>query len=53
MYTGTIITDLMAAVIRAEQLAEARRIADDRELKEIFAMEITIGEGDQILMGAA
>ncbi len=53
MYTGTIISDLMAAVERAERLAEAKRISEQRELHEIFAMQIPIVEGDEILVGAA
>jgi hypothetical protein len=53
MYTGTMISDLMAAVDRAERVAEEKRIAEQRELHEIFAMQIPIVEGDGILMGAA
>jgi hypothetical protein len=53
MYTGTIITDLMAAVDRAERRALQNRIADDRELHEIYAMQIPITEGDGLLLGAA
>jgi len=53
MYTGTIITDLMAAVDRAERRALENRIADDRELHEIFAMQIPVTEGDGLLVGAA
>jgi hypothetical protein len=58
MFTGTLINDLMAAVDRAEQKAERRRIADDRELQAIFSMQIPATPGDQILtrqvfMGAA
>lgn len=53
MYTGTIIAELMAAVDRAEQRALDNRIADDRELHEIFAMQIPLSEGDGLLVGAA
>jgi hypothetical protein len=53
MYTGTIITDLMEAVDRAERRALEERIVDDRELHEIFAMEIPISDGDRLLVGAA
>ena len=53
MYTGTLIRDLMAAVERAETRAEQRRIAEEQELRAIFAMQIPVTEGDQLLMGAA
>jgi len=53
MYTGTIITDLMAAVDRAERRALENRSAEDRELHEIYAMQISINEGDGLLVGAA
>jgi hypothetical protein len=53
MYTGTIITDLMAAVDRAERRALENRIAEDRELHEIFAMQVLIREDDGLLVGAA
>lgn len=52
MYTGTIITDLMAAVDRAERRAVQARIAEDQELREIFSMQIPIFE-DGLLLGAA
>lgn len=52
MYTGTLIRDLMAAVERAELRAEQGRMADEQELRAIFAMEIPITE-DKLLMGAA
>jgi len=53
MYTGTLITDLMATVERAEQKAEQQRVAYERELRTIFAMQIPLTERDQFLMGAA
>ena len=57
MYTGTLITDLMAAVkwaeIQAAHRAELRRIAEEQELQAIFAMQIPIEETTQILSGAA
>ena len=53
MYTGTLITDLMATVERAEQKAEQKRIAYERELREIFAMQIPLTPADRVLMGAA
>lgn len=53
MYTGTIITKLMAAVDRAERRALEQRIAEDQELHEIFTMQIPVTEGDRLLVGAA
>ena len=53
MYTGTLISDLMATVERVGQKVERQRVADDRELRAIFAMQIPVVEGDQIYMGAA
>ena len=53
MYTGTVIRDLMATVERAERRAEQRRIAEEQELRAIFAMQIPITEAGQLLVGAA
>jgi uncharacterized protein YggE len=53
MYTGTVIRDLMAAVERAERRAEQLRIAEERELHSIFAMQIAVNEGEPVFMGAA
>ena len=53
MYTGTLISDLMETVDRAEQRAERQRIADEQELRTIFAMQIPLTEGDKVFMGAA
>jgi len=53
MYTGTLISDLMATVQRAEQTAKRQQTALQQELHEIFAMRIAIADGDQLLMGAA
>jgi hypothetical protein len=50
-YTGTMISDLMATVERAERKAEQQKVAD--ELHAIFAMRIPIAENEQIFMGAA
>jgi hypothetical protein len=51
MHTGTVISDLMATVERAEQ--KARQIVIEQELHAIFAMQIPLTEGDQVFMGAA
>ncbi len=53
MYTGTLISSLMAAAERVEQKLEDQRMADDRELRAIFSMQIPIADGDQVFMGAA
>ena len=51
MYTGTLISDLMATVEQVRQRAEEQRIA--KELHEIFTMQIPVADGDHILTGAA
>jgi hypothetical protein len=53
MYTGTLISDLMATVERIGQAATQQQIADEPELQSIFAMQISVTQGDQLLMGAA
>jgi hypothetical protein len=53
MYTGTLIRDLMATVELAEFRAEARRIEDERQLREIFAMNTKGFEAGPIYQGAA
>lgn len=53
MYTGTLIKDLMATVERVEQRAEQQRIADEQELRTIFAMQIPLTDSDRVFMGAA
>jgi hypothetical protein len=65
MYTGTVISDLMASVERAERRAEQRAEQQrmTEELQAIFslesfsleslAMQIPVEEHDPILMGAA
>ena len=53
MYTGTLISDLMAMAERVEQRAQRRQIAEQQELHEIFALQIPVVEGDHIFMGAA
>ena len=53
MYTGTLISDLMATVARAEQKAEQQQIAYEQELRTIFAMQIPVTQSDQVFMGAA
>ncbi|HET6179852.1 MAG TPA: hypothetical protein VFE61_23215 [Candidatus Sulfotelmatobacter sp.] len=53
MYTGTLISDLMATVERAEQKTEQQRVAYEQELRTIFAMQIPVTQSDQVFMGAA
>ena len=52
MYTGNLIANLMKTVDRAGKRAEAHRLAEERELHEIFAMQIPVEEGE-IFLGAA
>jgi hypothetical protein len=53
MYTGTIINDLMATVERAERHTEQKRIADERELKRIYELQVPLARNQQIFVGAA
>jgi hypothetical protein len=53
MYTGTLIRDLMATVERAKLRADEQRVAEERELQEIFAMQIPVVEDREFLRGAA
>jgi len=53
MHTGTIISDLMAAVERVGQKAQQQRAAEQEELHAIFSMQIPVSDGDQVFMGAA
>ncbi len=56
MYTGTLINDLMTTVEQVER--NVRQVAVERELHEIFCMQVPVNESDQIFarqvfMGAA
>lgn len=51
MYTGQLISDLMATVDRVELRAEQQHI--DHELHEIFTMQFPLTEGEPTFMGAA
>ena len=53
MYTGTLITDLLATVQQAEQIAKRHQVAIEEELHAIFSMQMPVIDGDQLLMGAA
>jgi hypothetical protein len=59
MYTGRLISELMATVERAESRArlQARQSAEqqgiDEELHAIFSMQIPMTQDGQVFMGAA
>ncbi len=53
MYTGTLIRDLTATVEQVERRAEQLRMAESRELHEIFCGQIPAARDEQLLMGAA
>ncbi|HLW85399.1 MAG TPA: hypothetical protein VKR60_09315 [Candidatus Sulfotelmatobacter sp.] len=54
MYTGTLISDLMAAVERAEQQgARARLMAEEMELERLFELRGSAAQDEQVLVGAA
>jgi hypothetical protein len=59
MYTGRLISELMATVERAESRTrlQARQSAEqermDEELHVIFSMQIPITQDGQVFMGAA
>jgi hypothetical protein len=53
MYTGTLISDLLAVVERAEQLGRQRIMAEEMELERIFELLGPAVQGEQIFAGAA
>ena len=53
MYTGTLITELMATVARAEHTVEQRQSGVSRELHEIFSTQIPVTQDERVYMGAA
>ncbi len=61
MNTGTLISDLMATVeraemqaeLRSERSAEQRRIFDERELHRIYGLRTEVTQQDRVFMGAA
>jgi hypothetical protein len=53
MYTGTLISDLMATVERVEHAAHQQQIAEEQELHAIFAGQFPVTQNDQVFMGAA
>ena len=50
MYTGTLISDLMKTAERVDTSAE---LQINKELHEIFTMQIPVTENDQVYQGAA
>ncbi|MFZ0322349.1 MAG: hypothetical protein WAL56_24695 [Candidatus Sulfotelmatobacter sp.] len=53
MYTGTLISDLMAVVERVEQSVQQKRMFRDREVeRQIFETE-TFQQAEEIFAGAA
>ena len=53
MHTGTLISDLMATVDRVRQSSQQQEVAVEQELHAIFAMQLSLTQGEQVLMGAA
>jgi hypothetical protein len=53
MYTGTLISDLMAAVERVGQRAQQQRATEQEQLRTIFSMQIPVTDGERVFMGAA
>lgn len=51
MYTGTLISSLMATVERVGEKLQQQRM--EEELHEIFTMQISAADGEQAYMGAA
>ena len=51
MYTGTLISDLMKTVDRVGDMLAQQHM--EKELHEIFTMQIPEADGDRAYMGAA
>ncbi|MFZ0734660.1 MAG: hypothetical protein WAM79_20255 [Candidatus Sulfotelmatobacter sp.] len=51
MYTGTLISGLMAMVDQAEQKIRQQKVTE--ELHEIFTMQIPVSDSERAYMGAA
>ena len=51
MYTGTLISDLMATVELVRHNAEQRQMTE--ELHQIYTMQIPVTDNERILTGAA
>jgi hypothetical protein len=53
MYSGTLIKSLMAMVERAERSAQQKRIADEKELRRMFELQVPQMRDEQVFAGAA
>lgn len=53
MYKGTLITDLMATVERAERSLRLQQYLDHMQLEELFELQVSEVEHEQVLAGAA
>ena len=53
MYTGTLLSDLMAMVERAEWSAQQKRVADERELQRMFELQTSLMHREPLYAGAA
>ena len=53
MYTGTLISDLMAMVERAERGAFQKRIVDEMELLRLFELQVPQTQSEPAYAGAA
>jgi hypothetical protein len=53
MYTGTLITDLVATVERAERGLLRKRIADEMELRRMFELQVPQVHSQTVYAGAA
>ncbi len=53
MYTGTLIEDLMAAVERAEKLVQQKRVAEEPDFRQLFALPSPEAQQEHIYAGAA
>ena len=53
MYTGTLIRELLATVERVEYRVRAQQVADERELRMLFEMQIPHMQDEPVFVGAA
>jgi hypothetical protein len=53
MYTGTLITDLVATVERAERGLLQKRIAEEMELRRLFELQAPRMHNEPAYAGAA
>ena len=53
MYTGTLITDLMTTVERAERGIRLKQYLDEVQLEQLFELQVPQMQDEQVLAGAA